>query len=242
VHIENGCTVAVHWYGAYIVRHTASISSGDFVTTPSASPRRSRRVITHEEICDAAVAIVDASGLQALSMRRLADATGVGVMTLYGFFESKDLLVASLATHVWGEVGPTPDPGLPWQEQLMGELCRLRRSLQEHPGLIELLSFSDDAAPGIDRHREGLLAILLDAGINERIAVDALGSVVALTLGFTVGARARNIGLDDHAYDRLRTIPTTEFPHLTAVAEHYASHWSDRAFELGARAIIDSLG
>jgi len=209
---------------------------------PSSTPTRRRaRVITREEICDAAVAIVDAEGLQALSMRRLAEATGVGAMTLYGFFESKDRLVAVLGTHALGEVVPEPDPSLPWQDQLMSDLRRLRRSLQEHPGLIELLTFQDEASPSVDRQREGLLAILLDAGIEARPAVDGLGSLVALVLGFSVGTRARHIGFDDHVYDRLTTLSPEEFPHLVAVAPQYASHWSDRAFELGAQAILDVL-
>ena len=174
-------------------------------------------------------------------MRRLAEAANVGVMTLYGFFSSKDELVSELGTHALGSITPAPDPRLTWRDQLKNELAKLRTSLQEHPGLIELLGFQDDGAPSIDKQRDGLLAILRNAGIDDRTAVDGLGSVVALTLGFAVGARARNIGLHDHAYERLGTLSPDDYPHLTAMATEYAQHWSGRAFEYGLDAILDAM-
>jgi AcrR family transcriptional regulator len=184
---------------------------------------------------------VDTEGLAALSMRRLAEAADVGVMTLYGFFANKDELVFQLGTHALGSITPAPDPTLSWQDQLKTELGKLRTSLQEHPGLVELLGFQKDGAPSIDNQRDGLLAIIRDAGIDDRTAVDGLGSLVALTLGFAVGARARNIGLHDHAYERLGKLSPDEYPHLTAVAAEYAQHWSERAFEYGVRAVLDTM-
>jgi AcrR family transcriptional regulator len=205
------------------------------------SARRRRRVISKVEIFDAAIAIVDTEGLAALSMRRLAEAADVGVMTLYGFFASKDELVSQLGTHALGSIKPAPDPTLSWRDQLRNELGKLRTSLQEHPGLIELLGFAEDGAPSIDKQRDGLLAILRNAGIDDRTAVNGLGSLVALTLGFAVGARARNIGLNDHAYERLGKLSPSDYPHLTAMATEYAQHWSERAFDYGVNSVLDAM-
>lgn len=205
------------------------------------SARRRRRVISKEEIFDAALAIVDTEGLAALSMRRLAEAADIGVMTVYGFFASKDELVSQLGTHALGSIAPAPDPALSWRDQLKSELGKLRTSLREHPGLIELLGFQEDGAPSVDKQRDGLLAILRNAAIDDRTAVDGLGSLVALTLGFAVGARARNIGLNDHAYERLDKLSPDDYPHLTAMATEYAQHWSERAFDYGVNAILDTM-
>lgn len=198
-------------------------------------------MITTDEIFDAALSIVDSEGLTALSMRRLAEAADIGVMTLYGFFASKDELVSQLGTHALGSIAPAPDPALSWRDQLKNELGKLRTSLREHPGLIELLGFQEDGAPSIDKQRDGLLAILRNAGIDNRTAVDGLGSLVALTLGFAVGARARNIGLNDHAYERLGKLAPADYPHLTAMAAEYAEHWSERAFDYGVNAVLDTM-
>jgi TetR/AcrR family transcriptional regulator, tetracycline repressor protein len=207
----------------------------------AASARRRRRVITKGEIFDAAIAIVDTEGLAALSMRRLAEAADVGVMTLYGFFANKDELVSQLGAHALGAIVPAPDPSRGWRDQLKNELGKLRTSLQEHPGLIELLGFQDDGAPSVDMQRDRLLAILRSAGIDDRTAVNGLGSLVALTLGFAVGARARNIGLNDQAYERLGKLSPDDYPHLTAMATEYAEHWSERAFEYGVKAVLDTM-
>jgi len=198
-------------------------------------------VITKGEIFDAAIAIVDTEGLAALSMRRLAEAADVGVMTLYGFFANKDELVSQLGTHALGAIVPAADPSRSWRDQLKNELGKLRTSLQEHPGLIELLGFQDDGAPSVDKQRDRLLAILRNAGIDDRTAVNGLGSLVALTLGFAVGARARNIGLNDHAYERLGKLSPDDYPHLTAMAAEYAEHWSERAFDYGVKAVLDTM-
>jgi TetR/AcrR family transcriptional regulator, tetracycline repressor protein len=212
------------------------------MTTARATPaRRRRRVISKEEIFDAAIAIVDTEGLAALSMRRLAEAANVGVMTLYGFFASKDELVSQLGSRVLDSMVPAPDLSLSWRDQLKGEVGKLRTALQEHPGLIELLAFQEDDAPSADKQRDYLLSILRGAGIDSRTAVDGLGSLVALTLGFAMGARARNIGLNDHAYERLGKLSPDDYPHLTAMATEYAQHWSERAFDYGVNAVLDAM-
>jgi len=203
--------------------------------------RRAQRIITAEELFDAAVALVDAEGLSALSMRRLADATGVAPMTIYGFVANKDDLLARLATHVLRELAPPLDESVGWRERITHEMASLRAALRRHDGLLELLSIGTDAAPVLDELRERLVGILRSAGFDDRTVVDGLGSLVALTLGFSVGGRARQIGLHDDIYRRLRALSPERFPHLTSVAGEYAQHWSDRAFDYGLEAILDAI-
>ena len=101
--------------------------------TSRVARRRVQRIITEDEILDAAVALVDAEGLAALSMRRLAEATGVAPMTIYGFVASKDDLVARLGAHVLREL-PTPLPeDRPWKERIVYEMTAMRTALQKPP-------------------------------------------------------------------------------------------------------------
>jgi AcrR family transcriptional regulator len=209
------------------------------VTRPAR--RRVQRIITADELLDAAVALVDAEGLSALSMRRLAEATGVAPMTIYGFVASKDDLLARLGAHVLRELPPPLDESANWRERITHEMTSLRGALQRHDGLLELLSIGTDAAPVLDELRERLVGILRTAGFDDRTVVDGLGSLVALTLGFAVGGRARHIGLHDDIYNRLRALPPERFPHLTSVAGEYAEHWSDRAFVHGLNALLDAI-
>src|ERR1700758_4555168 len=143
--------------------------------TSRVARRRVQRIIPEDEILDAAVALVDAEGLAALSMRRLAEATGVAPMTIYGFVASKDDLVARLGAHVLREL-PTPLPeDRPWKERIVYEMTAMRTALQNHHGLLELLSVGNDAAPVLDELRERLIGILRSAGLDDRTMVEGVG-------------------------------------------------------------------
>jgi AcrR family transcriptional regulator len=208
---------------------------------PAPARRRSQRLITQAEIMDAAFDVVDAEGLQGLSMRRLAEVAGVGVMTLYGFVANKEELLHSLRDHAVARLSAPPDPSLPWQEQLTLAMRGLWAAMSEHPGVVELLSLPSEGGQPLDQVRERLLNILRSAGLDDQTSVDALGVLVAQALGFAVAGHARRTGPQDQFYGRLNALPPEEYPNLTATAAEYAAHWSERAFDFGLRAIVDSL-
>ena len=73
--------------------------------------------LSRERIITAAVAIVDAQGLEALSMRKLGASLGVEAMSLYNHVTNKDDVLDGVLDHVLREV-PLPDPALAWDDQL----------------------------------------------------------------------------------------------------------------------------
>ena len=60
--------------------------------------------LTREEIVDRALSLVDAEGLEALTMRRLAGELGVSSMAVYHHFETKDEVLQATVDRVWDEV------------------------------------------------------------------------------------------------------------------------------------------
>ena len=88
---------------------------------------------------DAALEIVDAEGVEGLSMRRLARRLGAAPMSLYRHVRGKDevvgLVVAALASRM-----PAGDPSLPWDEALTGIFAGIRELLHDHPGIAAYLS------------------------------------------------------------------------------------------------------
>ncbi|HWJ11739.1 MAG TPA: TetR family transcriptional regulator [Nocardioides sp.] len=202
--------------------------------------RRTRRTLTREEILDAAVVLVDAEGLAALSMRRLADSLGVGAMTVYGFVANKEELVSGLAAHVLGGLEADVPDGLGWRATMVAELDALRGAIERHPGLLELLSVGVEHMPLLDRTRERLVAVLRAEGFGDDAVVDGLGALVALSLGFTVGASLRSGSLAE-SYGRLADLDGAEFPHLRALGADYAAHWSRRAWLSGVEALLDGM-
>src|SRR5436190_5859938 len=101
-------------------------------------PKPSRSV---DEVVAAAVAIADAEGLAALSIRRVADALGLSPMSLYTYVPSKAELVDLMLDRVAGEEAaadaPAPD-GRNWRRQLE-QLARGRWAMaQRHPWLMQV--------------------------------------------------------------------------------------------------------
>jgi AcrR family transcriptional regulator len=92
-----------------------------------------------EAVLDAAIALADEGGLEAVSLRRLADRLGVTAMALYRYVPSKEALLDGMADRLYGELDlPGPDDG--WWEGLAGLARSTRRLLLAHPWAAPLFA------------------------------------------------------------------------------------------------------
>ena len=125
----------------------------------SRKPRLSR-----EEIAAVALALADAEGLEAVSMRRVASELGVGTMSLYYYVQTKDELLALMHDEMMGEL-LVPDDELPaeWRAALELIAHRSREAFRRHPWAIE--GPPGPLGPNAMRHFEQSLAAVdgLDA-------------------------------------------------------------------------------
>src|SRR5437762_13155785 len=78
-------------------------------------PRLSKRTVTEN-----ALKLADADGLDALTIRKLAQHLGVTPMALYWHFRSKEDLLEGVAAQAWGELDVNADPDAPWWAQTRG--------------------------------------------------------------------------------------------------------------------------
>ena len=85
-------------------------------TSSQAEAQRSR--LSKATVVQRALALADAGGLDALTIRRLAQELGVTPMALYWHFRSKEELLAGLGDQIWTEVSTDIDPDAPWHAQL----------------------------------------------------------------------------------------------------------------------------
>jgi AcrR family transcriptional regulator len=117
-----------------------------------------------EEILDAAVAIADRDGLDAVSMRAIADRVGVTPMALYPHVGSKAELLDAMQGRVLGELLPLR-AGLDWRDQL-ARLAQASRSLaRRHPWVGGLMFARPSVAPDAVRVTDAIYTALLDAGV-----------------------------------------------------------------------------
>src|SRR6201997_1531631 len=100
----------------------------------STRDRPAKAPLDEEAIVDAALAILKAEGLEAVSMRRVAAALDTGAGSLYVYVASRDGLLEAMFDRIIGAVElETPDPSR-WRAQLRNLLERVRAELVRHPG------------------------------------------------------------------------------------------------------------
>jgi len=104
------------------------------MTQPAGKPQLSK-----DSVVDRALKVADADGLEALTIRKLAQELGVTPMALYWHFRSKEELLAGLADRLWTEFDVGVDAEAEWSDQLRGLMESLVRVLRSHPAASSLL-------------------------------------------------------------------------------------------------------
>ncbi|MEU1310520.1 TetR/AcrR family transcriptional regulator C-terminal domain-containing protein [Streptomyces cinnamoneus] len=153
-------------------------------------PRRGRRpAFSREAITAAAVALADAEGLDAVTMRRVASEVGAGVMSLYSYAPDKATLIELMVDHVSGELPVSEAPTGDWRADLKA-IARLQRALMlRHPWLPAALSTRRSLGPNTLAFLERALAALRPAGLDGAAKLE----VFAQLTGFVAGHVAHEI-------------------------------------------------
>jgi AcrR family transcriptional regulator len=109
------------------------------IATQAGAAAQPRTPLSKARVLDAAVALADEGGVDALSMRRIAQALGVVPMALYKHVSNKNELLDGMIDVVIGEIDPPAD-GADWKAAIRGRVLSARRMLLRHPwasGVIE---------------------------------------------------------------------------------------------------------
>ena len=203
---------------------------------------RTRGALTREQVAAAALELADAEGLDALSMRVLAERMGVGTMTLYGYFASKDELLDAVVDSAVSERDPFVLEGSP-RGQLRGVAMAAHRSLHRHPSLVELRVRRPVLRPESLRFAEAVLSILLKAGLDRREAARAFRLLFTYTFGYA--ALSPSEVTEEHraaARAALSELPADQYPSLSgAVEEASDAMGGEEAFAYGLDRILDGL-
>jgi AcrR family transcriptional regulator len=122
-------------------------------------PKAERRA----EILDAAIALADAEGLAAVTLRAVGQRVGVTAMALYGYFPDKGSLLDAMADRVIGEVPFPAQAG--WRDRLLAGAELVRVLARQHPSVIQYSFTKPAETPYTMRVVEFTYQALLDAGV-----------------------------------------------------------------------------
>jgi TetR/AcrR family tetracycline transcriptional repressor len=148
------------------------------------TPRAHPPAMSKDRVIDAALALIDAQGLDGFSMRGLAEALGVYPTAIYWYVANRNALLAEVVGHALRDVAPEWH-GDNWQAWLKDLFRRYRTAVQRHPNIApligaQLVSNAGVRAAFIDR----ILSVLASAGFTGDHLVHAYNAVIAVQVGF----------------------------------------------------------
>ncbi len=160
----------------------SSIETRESPHTPAPA---ARRPLTRERILQAGLRLIDQQGLEAFTMRKLAQDLGVDPMSLYRHFENKDALLDGVAEVLWGEVElPGGDTG--WEELLRAMAISLRTLAHAHPHAYALLLTRQSLSLAMLRLSDVTLTQLQRAGFAQKRASEVLCTLCSYAMGYAM--------------------------------------------------------
>ncbi|MES4905216.1 MULTISPECIES: TetR/AcrR family transcriptional regulator C-terminal domain-containing protein [unclassified Streptomyces] len=215
---------------------------------PAPAPRST---LSPERIARAAVAIADAEGLDAVTMRRLATDLGVAPMAAYRYVSGKGELLELMVDHVYGEMTP-PEGAKDWRQAMRALSQRTRTVLLQHSWVARTAVFT--LTPNQIAVVEGALASLDELDLD----IDTMMAVCRAVDSYVKGAVDREIGLAELMQEqgwasadetRLALAPRMTWLMNTGRYPTYARYINEATrkddaewqFEIGLDAVLDGI-
>jgi len=224
---------------------------------PSEASSRSRRdrpakpALSREAIIEAALTIIGEEGLDALSMRRLAQALDTGPASLYVYVANRDELWDLVFDAAIGTIETEPTDPARWREQVH-ELGRrmLHMMVHAYPGIARLAMARIPVGDNALRVTESLLSLLKAGGVEDQAAAYAAD---LFSLYVTANAYEQSLYVQLYAdskhemrevariAERFADLSAERYPTIAALGEKLTTGDGDERFALGIDVIVNGL-
>jgi AcrR family transcriptional regulator len=233
------------------------VASGALPTPPGRRPRRDgppRRPLTQEAIVETAIRVLDAEGLEAVTMRRVAQELGTGPASLYAHVSGKEELRELMLDRIAAEVRlPVPDPAR-WQEQLKELAREIRRVYTSHRDIAMVSIGLIPTGPHLLDIAEAQIALMRAGGVPKEmagIAVDTLGmfldaDAIEDTVYVARTPEGENPWEHMQAYleqvrEYFAALPPERYPHLVGMVDELTGESGDGRFEFGLDLLVRGI-
>jgi AcrR family transcriptional regulator len=176
-----------------------------------------------------AVALADQIGIDALSMRRLADELGVVPMALYKHIANKEELLDGMVDIVVAEIDP-PIPGSDWKLAVRQRILSARRSLQRHPWAPQVIESRTTPSPVMLAYIDSMIGMFRAGGLSADLTHHTLHTMGSRLYGFTQDVFDDSTSLDPTTRATLIHELRGSYPHI---AEMVATVYHDEASIVG---------
>lgn len=214
---------------------------------PKARRDEGERVpLSRERVLAGAIAVADARGLGALTIRSLADELGVKPMTLYHHIPNKEAILDGIVDVVFGEIDlPSPQAG--WRSAIRERAVSARHALQSHPWATTLMDSRRNPGPATLRHHDAVIGTLRRGGFPVEMAGHAYSLLDSYIYGFAVQEAALPFdpeSVPEVAETFLERFRSEDYPYLAELTTEHVlqpGYGYDDEFEFGLDLILDGL-
>jgi AcrR family transcriptional regulator len=140
--------------------------------------------LSKERVLGAAVALADEGGVDALSMRRLAQELGVVPMALYKHVANKDEMLGGMIDVVVGEIDP-PLSGTDWKTAIRQRVLSARSALLRHPWASQVIESRTDPTPAVLKYMDSMVGMFRAGGFSIDLTHHAMHAMGSRLLGFS---------------------------------------------------------
>jgi AcrR family transcriptional regulator len=206
-----------------------------------------RTPLNRERVLSAAIALADDHGIEALTMRKLAEAVGVEAMSLYNHVANKGDLLDGMIDSVFSEI-ELPSGEDSWKAAMRQRAISVRTVLSRHRWAIGLMESRITPGPATLRHHDAVIGCLRGAGFSVELAAHAYSVLDSYIYGFALQERDLPFHTPEEtsalAYDFLAHFRADEYPHLAELTvKHVLQPGYDygNEYEYGLDLILDGL-
>lgn len=212
-----------------------------------------RTPLSRDRVLRAAVAIADADGIDAVTMRRIGDALGAEAMSLYYHVSSKAALLDGIVELVMTEINDVADridlPVAEWKTAMRRRILSAREIMLRHPWAPRLFETRTTMSPEVVRYHDRLVGLMHAGGFSYDLVHHALHALGSRALGFSQELFDPSAGAGAES-DRMLVDLADQLPNLVGMLSEIAHDdpdstlgWCDdqAEFEFALDLILDGL-
>jgi AcrR family transcriptional regulator len=208
---------------------------------------RPRIPLSRDRVLRASVTLADESGIESLTMRKLAKEFGVVPMALYKHVANKEDMLDGMVDIFFSEIA-LPQNGTDWKTAMGQRAISTREVLTRHRWALGLTDSRMKPGPVNLRHHNAVIGCLREGGFSIEMALHAYSALDSYIYGFTLQEQTLPFDnpeeVGDVAEVMLERFPADEYPYLKeTIVEHITKNGWNYAdeFEFGLDLILDAL-
>lgn len=208
-------------------------------------PTVKKQRLSADRVLDGAMALADEIGIEAFTIRKLADALGTKPMTIYHHIPNKEAIVDGMVDRVFAEI-ERPPGDVDWKQAIRHRCVSARAALARHRWAAPLMESRTNPGPETLGHHDAVLECLLGAGLSMELTAHAYALIDSYVYGFAL----QEVNLPATGGAEMQELATVmaahlePYPHLARLTvEHILQPGYDfkAEFDFGLDLILDGL-